>query len=79
MFLATLAFGTYLALLTQVGLESTQAFTALDHPGFKHFVRLRVRRDGSAVDGYCIGLVDPLSPHPTPVLVDQFTFRVRDP
>jgi hypothetical protein len=78
-FLATLAFGTYLALLTQFGLESTQAFTALDHPGFKHFVRLRVRRDGSAVDGYCIGLVDPLSPHPKPVLVDQFTFRVRDP
>jgi hypothetical protein len=76
-FLGVLAFGTYLALLTRVGLEHTQAFTALDHPGFKHFVRLRVRRDGSAVDGYCIGLVDPMAPGSEPVLVDHFTFRVR--
>jgi hypothetical protein len=68
-------FGSYLALLTRFGLESTQAFTALDHPGFKHFVRLRVRKDGSAVDGYCIGLCDPLSPSSRPVLVDRFTFH----
>jgi hypothetical protein len=73
------AFGTYLALLTLFGLESTQAFTALDHPGFKHFLRLRVRRDGSAVDGYCIGLVDPLSAKSEPVLVDTFTFRTKAP
>jgi hypothetical protein len=69
------AFGGYLALLTRFGLECTQAFTALDHPGFKHFVRLRVRKDGSAVDGYCIGIMDPLSPASRPVLVDRFTFR----
>lgn len=69
-------FGAYLALLTRSGLEHTQAFTALDHPGFKHFLRLRVRRDGSAIDGYCIGLVDPLAPGSEPVLVDHFSFRV---
>jgi hypothetical protein len=69
-------FGAYLALLTRFGLENTQAFTALDHPGFKHFLRLRVRRDGSAIDAYCIGLVDPLAVASVPVLVDQFTFRV---
>jgi len=70
-------FGGYLALLTRFGLESTQAFTALDHPGYKHFVRFRIRKDGSAVDGYCIGLRDPLSPTGTPVLVDQFTFHTH--
>jgi hypothetical protein len=69
-------FGAYLALLTRFGLENTQAFTALDHPGFKHFVRFRVRADGSAVDGWCIGLVDPLASNAQPVLVDSFTWRV---
>lgn len=76
-FVAVCLFGSYLALLTRFGLESTQAFTALDHPGFKHFLRLRVRADGSAVDGYCIGMVDPLSPTSEAVLVDQFTFPTR--
>jgi hypothetical protein len=38
--------GVYMALLTRLGLEETQAFTTLDHPGFKHFLRLRVRSDG---------------------------------
>jgi hypothetical protein len=68
-------FGSYLALLTRLGYEHTQAFTALDHPGFKHFVRLRVRADGSGVDGWCIGLANPLAPGEKPVLVDTFTFR----
>ena len=28
-------------------------------PYFKHFLRLRVHKDGSRIDGYCIGVVDP--------------------
>jgi hypothetical protein len=68
-------FGAYLALLTRLGLENTQAFTALDHPGFKHFVRLRVRADGRGVDGFCIGLVDPLHPNERPRLVDRFCWH----
>ena len=68
-------FGAYLALLTRLGLEHTQAFTALDHPGFKHFLRLRVRGDGKGVDGYCLGLHDPLRPAEKVVLVDRFTWR----
>ena len=67
--------GAYLALLTRFGLEETQAFTTLDHPGFKHFVRLRVRADGSGVDGWCLGLVDPLREGEQPVLVDTFRWR----
>ena len=70
-------FGAYLALLTVLGLENTQAFTALDHPGFKHFVRFRVRQDGTAVDGWCIGLSNPLGRDAEPVLVDTFTWRCR--
>jgi hypothetical protein len=75
-FVAAGIFGAYLALLARFGLEQTQAFTALDHPGFKHFVRFRVHADGRGVDGYCIGLVDPLHPGAQPVLVDQFLWRV---
>jgi hypothetical protein len=75
--LGTLWFGTYLALLTLFGLENTQAFTALDHPGFKHFVRFRVRADGSAVDAWVVGAVDPLGKNREPVLVDTFTWNAR--
>jgi hypothetical protein len=74
-FLGVYLFGSYLALLTRLGYENTQAFTALDHPGFKHFLRLRIRADGTGVDGWCIGLADPLAPGEKPVLVDTFTFR----
>jgi hypothetical protein len=70
-------FGLYLALLTRFGYEHQQAFAALDHPGFKHFVRFRVRADGSAVDGFCLGLVNPARPGEPPVLVDSFTWRCR--
>jgi hypothetical protein len=70
-----LLFGTYLVLLTLFGYEHTQAFTALDHPGFKHFVRLRIRRDGSGIDGYCLGLVDPVRQSEGPLLVDVFTWK----
>jgi hypothetical protein len=76
-FVGAFLFGAYLTLLTLFDLEETQAFTALDHPGFKHFVRLRVRGDGTAIDGYCIGLEDPLGKDSRPVLVDTFTWRSR--
>jgi hypothetical protein len=68
-----LVFGAYLALLTRYGLEQTQAFTALDHPGYKQFLRIRVRQDGR-VDAWCIGKVDPLSPRDDILLVDSFGF-----
>ncbi|HYO96748.1 MAG TPA: hypothetical protein VER33_19685, partial [Polyangiaceae bacterium] len=68
-------FGAYLAWLTRLGLEHTQAFTALDHPGYKHFVRLRVRADGSGIDCWCVGLVDPLKAGEEPVLVDSFHWK----
>jgi hypothetical protein len=69
-------FGVYLAVLAGLGLNHDQAFAALGHPGYKHFVRLRVRRDGSAVDAWVFGLVDPIG-DPTPVLVDRLQFRPR--
>jgi hypothetical protein len=67
-------FGCYLAVLAWLGLNEEQAFAALGHPGYRHFVRMRIRRDGSAIDGWVLGLVDPLG-DPRPVLVDRFTFR----
>ncbi len=76
-FAASYVFGSYLAWLTRRGIEHTQAFTSLDHPGYKHFLRLRVRADGSGVDGYCIGLTDPLAPGAKPELVDVFAWRPR--
>jgi hypothetical protein len=72
---AVLGFGTFLMVLTLLGLEQNQAFSALAHPGYKHFVRLRVRRDGSAVDGWTIGKVDTLDPESKVVLVDRWTWR----
>lgn len=75
-FYGAFVFGAFLALLTFLGLEETQAFTALDHPGFKHFLRLRVRKDGSAVDFWCLGLTDPLSPDAKPELIDAASFKL---
>jgi hypothetical protein len=74
-FAGAFIFGGYLALLTLLGYENLQAFTVLDHPGFKHFVRLRVRADGRGIDGWCIGEADPLGAGSEPVLVDHFTWR----
>jgi hypothetical protein len=71
----TLAIGTYLMMLTLLGLEQHQAFSALAHPGYKHFVRLRARRDGSRIDGWVLGRVDPLSRKDKVVLVDTFTWN----
>lgn len=75
-FYGAFVFGAFLALLTYLGLEQTQAFTALDHPGFKHFLRLRVRRDGSKVDFWCLGLTDPLAADAKPELIDAATFEL---
>jgi hypothetical protein len=74
-FAGILVFGGYLVVLTLLGYENMQAFTVLDHPGFKHFVRLRVRADGRGIDGWCIGAADPLGQGTKPVLVDQFSWR----
>ncbi len=71
------AFGAFLAALSALGLESTQAMTALGHPGFKHFVRMRVRRDGSRVDAWTIGLQDPLARAAKAVLVDRWSWDAR--
>ena len=73
-FVGAWIFGVYLAALARFGLNNEQAFAALGHPGYKHFIRMRVRADGSAIDAWVIGLVDPLG-DPTPVLVDRVTFR----
>jgi hypothetical protein len=35
-----------------------------------------VRADGRGVDGYCIGLTDPLAADAKPELVDTFSWRV---
>jgi hypothetical protein len=74
-YIGAFVFGCYLSLLTRLGYEHMQAFTVLDHPGFKHFVRLRVRADGSGIDGWCIGAADPLGDRKDPVLVDHFSWR----
>jgi hypothetical protein len=67
-------FGCYLAALALFGLNHDQAFAALGHPGYKHIVRMRARADGSAIDAWVIGLVDPLGAR-TPVLVDRINFQ----
>jgi len=77
-FASAFVFGLYLALLTRVGLEHTQAFTALDHPGYKHFLRLRVHAKRDRIDVWCIGLTDPLADNAEPELVDQFSFDVSE-
>jgi hypothetical protein len=74
-YFGTLALGTYLMLLTILGIEQHQAFSALAHPGYKHFVRLRFRKDGTRADGWVFGRVDPLASDDEVVLVDHFTWN----
>ncbi len=69
---AALGFGTYLMVLTLLGLERHQAFSSLAHPGYKHFVRLRVHKDGHHVDAWVFGKVDTLDEGCPIVLVDRF-------
>lgn len=70
-----LVFGCFLALLTYLGIENTQAFTALAHGGYKHFVRMRVRADGSGIDVFCIGVEDAFDANEKPSLVDSFFWK----
>jgi hypothetical protein len=70
------AFGAMLATIARLSLNLSQPFAALGEPGFKHFVRLRVRDpdDGPAsVEAFVIGVVDPVGRSP-PVLVDRFVW-----
>ncbi len=71
----TWALGFFIATLTRFGYEHLQAYASLMHPGYKHFVRMRVRSDSAGIDVWTIGLIDPLGPGEGPVLVDQFTWR----
>src|SRR5262249_41342653 len=64
--------GVFLTALTILGLEHHQAFGALAHPGYKHFLRLRIKRDGSLVDVWAIGKADPLSRDDKVCLIDHF-------
>jgi hypothetical protein len=75
------AFGLMLATIARLSLNLSQPFAALGEPGFKHFVRMRIREPASGpavVEGYVIGVVDPLGGSP-PVLVDRFTWTAGDP
>jgi hypothetical protein len=78
--LATMAssflFGVMLMLVARLGLSHGQAYAAMGSPGYKHFLRLRVRageQGASRVDVWVIGIVDPIA-RPSPVLIDTFQF-----
>ena len=71
-FLGSLVFGLFLATLAITGIELQQAFTVLGHPGFKHFVRMRVAPDGR-IDAWVIGKDDPLAA-PGPWLIDRWSW-----
>jgi hypothetical protein len=63
-----------LATIARLSLNLSQPFAALGEPGYKHFVRLRVRepeRGPAVVDAFVIGVVDPVGGS-APVLVDRF-------
>src|SRR3984957_19980228 len=70
------AFGAMLATIARLSLNLSQPFAALGEPGFKHFVRMRIRDrdDGPAtVDAFVIGVVDPVGGSP-PVFVARFSW-----
>jgi hypothetical protein len=62
--------GHFLLTLVVTGLEHHQAYAVLGHPGFKHFVRLCVHRDGR-VEAWTIGKEDTLGKG-LPRLIDRF-------
>jgi hypothetical protein len=74
-FAGAFVFGLFLAVCALGGLEMQQAFTVLGHPGFKHFVRMRVLPDGT-IDAWVIGKDDPLA-NEGPWLIDRFTWNGR--
>ena len=65
-----LVIGTFLLTLVVTGLEHHHAYAVLGHPGFKHFVRLCVHRDGR-VEAWAIGKDDTLGKG-LPRLIDRF-------
>ena len=69
-FVGPLIIGHFLLALVFTGLEHHQAYAVLGHPGFKHFVRLCVGRDGR-VEAWAIGKADTLGDGP-PELIDRF-------
>ena len=71
-FLGALVFGLFLATLAVGGIELQQAFTVLGHPGFKHFVRLRVS-PGGKIDAWVVGKDDPLA-SAGPWLIDRWSW-----
>ena len=74
-FAGTFVVGLFFMALTVLGVAADEGFGPLAHPGYKHFVRLRIKHDGSVVDGFAIGKVDPLAPGSKPVLVDRFRWE----
>jgi hypothetical protein len=74
-FAGALLFGVFLAICALGGLEMQQVFTVLGHPGFKHFVRMRVSPDGT-IDAWVIGKDDPLASE-GPWLIDRWTWNAR--
>jgi hypothetical protein len=72
--LAPFLFGAYLwTSLNRTGGHRNEAFSALHHSGYKHFIRFKLERDH--LTGYVIGFDRPSSrrdPHPKARLIDTF-------
>jgi hypothetical protein len=75
-FVSAFVFGLFLAVCALGGLEMQQVFTVLGHPGYKHFVRMRVLPDGT-IDAWVIGKDDPLATD-GPWLIDRWTWNSGD-
>ena len=73
--LGTFVFGLFLATVAVAGLEQQQAFAALGHSGFKHFVRMCVH-PGGKIEAWVIGKDDPIVPGPAK-LIDTFTWSAH--
>jgi hypothetical protein len=74
-FIGAFVVGLYFMGLTILGFASDEGFGPLAHPGYKHFVRLVVKGDGSQIEGYVIGKVDPLDTNGQVVLVDRWKWK----
>ena len=70
--LGAFLFGAFLMTLALIGLEHEDGSAALGHPGFRHFVRIRVD-PGGGLEAWVIGKDDPLGPGPA-VLIDRFAW-----
>jgi len=71
------AFGGLLQLIASLGLNHAQPYAALGEPGYKNFLRLRIREDATGkttIDAFAIGQVDPVRGSAA-VLIDSFRWR----